>query len=406
MAIKNIILREIFDSRGNPTIEAEVSSDENTARAAAPSGASVGKHEVPAFPRGGPGSAIKLFNSDYRKKFIGLEANYHEVDFALKAEDPTREKLGGNLSIALSLAVAKLHALDSEIDFYELFAQKFTLPYPLGNVIGGGVHAGEGSPEIQEFLCIAVGAKSFKNAALANSLVHKIAGEKLGQRAEFTRGRNDEGGWAPAIGNSEALETLSASCAKASNELGFEVRPALDMAASEFYDSEQKKYIYKGDEKTSDEQVDFVAALVNEYNLYYVEDPLEENDFEGFAKLNAKIGKKCLVVGDDLITTNEKRLREAISKKAVNSLIVKPNQIGSLMDTEKVINLAKQKKITPVISHRSGETTDSSIAHLAVGFSIPIIKTGILGGERLAKINELLRIEEKEKRARISKLKV
>ena len=406
MAIEKIILREIIDSRGNKTIEAEVHAGDFTAIAAAPSGASVGSHEVPAFPKGGTEEAISVFKTNFRDKLVGMEANYHDFDRTLRDLDPNRSHLGGNTSIALSFAVAKLHAAFSEIDLYELFSSEYTLPYPLGNIIGGGLHAGAGSPELQEFLCIPVGARSFKEAALANARVHHIVGKTLSKmNKNFTRGRGDEGAWAPAITNQKALEVLSEACNKASGEIEFKIRPAMDLAASELWHPKTGKYVYKNSTKTQEEQIEFVAGLVDTYGIYYLEDALQEDDFSGFAELNKRVGSKCLVVGDDLTVTNPERLQTAIDTKSCNSLIIKPNQIGSLIETEDVIELAKKNKIVPVVSHRSGETTDSTIAHLAVGHSIPIIKTGAVGGERLAKINELIRLEEKTM-ARMAHLKL
>jgi enolase len=406
MAIKNILLREILDSRGNPTIEAEISSERYTAVAAAPSGASVGAHEVPAFPKGGPKAAISAFKTTFEAEVAKCNVSYHEIDERIHDLDTERKILGGNLSIAVSLAIAKLQAMEAGVKFYDLFAAEIALPFPLGNVIGGGVHAGKGSPEIQEFLAIPIGAPTFKDAALANARVHKLAGEAIkAKNPEFTRGRGDEGAWAPMVSNEEALQMVFNACQQASSELGFEIRPGMDVAASEFWDKTKEKYVYKEGERNLEEQVHFLAGLVNDYNVFYIEDGFHEDDFQAFSLLNQQVGGKCLVVGDDLTTTNPERLNQAIKLNAVNSLIVKPNQIGSLSETEAVLNLAKSNNIKPVVSHRSGETTDTSISHLAVGFSAPIIKTGVLGGERIAKLNELIRIEEREKgRAKMAKL--
>ncbi|MFH1424179.1 MAG: enolase C-terminal domain-like protein [archaeon] len=395
MTIEKIILREILDSRGNTTVEAEVSSADFTAIASAPSGASVGTHEVQAFPKGGTEEAVSVFNTNFRDKLKGHEANYHEFEKTLSDLNAIGE-LGGNSFLALTLAVAKLHAAISGIDLYEIFGSSYTLPYPIGNVIGGGVHSGPGSPEIQEFMCIPVGAKTFKDAALANCAVHKTIGKKLMELDKnFTRGRSDEGAWAPAIKREKALEILTEACAAVSDKVGFDVKGALDLAASEFYDTKEGSYAYKDSKKTTEEQVEYVASLIDEHGLFYVEDPFHEDDFDGFTALTKQSGSKCLIVGDDLTVTNTERLQKAIGLKACNALIVKPNQIASLVETEKVIKLAKDSNVLPIVSHRSGETTDNSIAHIAVGFSLPIIKTGAVGGERLAKINELIRLEEK-----------
>ncbi|HIK01867.1 TPA: phosphopyruvate hydratase [archaeon] len=402
MTIKNAIAREIFDSRGNKTLEVQVYSGSFYGRAAAPSGASVGAHEVKAFPEGGAAQAIAVFNRTYKDKLIGTEISYKAVDRLLSETDPDKKNLGGNLSVALSLATARLEALEKEIQFYELFGGS-TLPRPVGNIIGGGVHSGKGSPEIQEFLCIPSGAPSFSEAALANSLVHKKAGEKLSSSIkDFTRGRNDEGAWAPKITIDSALQILTESCQEVSADLGFEIHPGLDVAASEFYNNGNYSYGHK--ELSPEDQSNYMAELVEHYNIFYLEDPMYEEDFDGFAGLLEKIGKKCLVVADDLTVTNSERLKTSIDKKSCNSIIIKPNQIGSLTETEKVIKEANQSRYTSVVSHRSGETSDNSIAHLAVGFSAPLIKTGVVGGERVAKLNELLRLEEQESRLEMAEL--
>lgn len=400
--LTSIILREILDSRGNKTIEAEVSNGKKTAIASAPSGVSVGKFEVPAFPKAGVSRAVKTFNSKYRKKFLGLEANYHTIDSIFSDIDPKCKILGGNLHIAVSLATAKLQALEKGKELYELFGKKFSLPFPLGNILGGGMHTGKGAPEFQEFLSIPFGAKTFKAAAFANALVHKIAFSKL---HNIIRGRNDEGAWASSLTSEHALQVLTESCAQASSELNFEIRAGLDVAASQFYDSRNNFYHYRHASLERARQISHVAELTERYNLYYIEDALEENDFEGFALLNKQIGKHCLVCGDDLVVTNTSRLETALSHSSVNAVIVKPNQIGSLTATESFINTAVRSNCTPVISHRSGETSDTSITHLAVGFSIPIIKCGAVGGERTAKLNELIRIEERTG-ARMAKLPI
>ena len=406
MTIKKILLREVLDSRGNKTIEAEVRSAKNRALAAAPSGASVGKYEVKAFPDAGVGKAIEIFRKNLEKKLIGAKIDYTTVDSIILEFDPTREILGGNLSTAVSLAVAKLQAMEQGIEFYELFGKKFALPLPLGNIIGGGVHSGKGSPELQEFLTLPIGAKNFKQAAIANSQVHKVAGKKIEKKLpNFTRGRNDEGAWAPPATIEEAVEILQESVDSVNSDFGMKIKIGVDMAASEFYDSKGHKYAYKNFSLSPENQVNFVVELFDRHNFFYFEDPLQEEDFDGFAEVNRQIGKKCLVVGDDLTVTNPERLLTAIEKKSINSIIVKPNQIGSLTDTERVINEAKRNKIIPIISHRSGETTDTSISYIAVGFRCPIIKTGAVGGERTAKLNTLIRIEEYSG-AKIAKIKL
>jgi len=397
MPITKLHAREILDSRGNPTVEVEVWDGKTSAMAAAPSGASTGANEVKAFPKAGVQSAIKRFNSNYSSKFIGMAADYHQIDAVFKEIDTDFELMGGNLGVALSLAVGKLSALTAGKEFYEIFGRKYAMPFPLGNVIGGGAHAGKGSPDFQEYLVLPTGAVNIHDAIMANETAHRVVLEFIKSKTpDFTKGRNDEGGWAPKMDNEEALEILAAACEKTSEQVGFEVRPGLDIAATQFWDSKKSAYAYRtGVKKHREEQVEYMANLVEQFGIFYLEDPFEENDFTSFSDLTRRVGKKCLVVADDLTVTNPRRFDYCIKMKSANAIIVKPNQVGSLSDTEKVIKRAIESMYTPVVSHRSGETVDTSIAHIAVGFSAPILKTGVTGGERVAKLDELLRIAEK-----------
>ena len=274
---------------------------------------------------------------------------------------------------------------------------KNEIPYPLGNMINGGAHAGKNAPDIQEFLVVPVGAKNITEAVFANSSVHKRIGELIKAKDKsFTGGKGDEGGWAPNLTNEDALEIQAKSCEEIGDELGIEVRPSMDIAASSLWDDKQEKYVYEreGVVRDSGEQVDFVEDIINTYNMFFMEDPFHENDFEGFTELTKRIGDKCLICGDDIFVTNAELLQKGIDTCAANAIIIKPNQIGTLSDTYKTIKLAKDNNYTPVVSHRSGETTDETIAHLAVAFSCPLIKTGAISGERIAKLNELIRIEK------------
>lgn len=271
------------------------------------------------------------------------------------------------------------------------------IPYPLGNMINGGAHAGRNAPDIQEFLVIPVGAENIREAVFTNVNVHKKIREYIQAKdSSFTGGKGDEGGWAPNLTNEEALEIQVKACQTISDETGVEVKPALDMAASEMWDPSQEMYVYQreGIKRSTSEQIDFVEEIVDNYGFYFVEDPIREGDMDGFAELTKQVGDKCIICGDDVFVTNAKILQEGINKKAANAIIIKPNQIGTLTDTFNTVELARNNKYVPVVSHRSGETTDETIAHLAVAFSCPIIKTGAVGGERIAKLNELIRIEE------------
>lgn len=397
----------MLDSRGNPTIEVEVEVRDRigrlrgVGRAAAPSGASRGKHEVQAFPRAGVEEAVRRVKKLVARRLVekdptdqrGIDALLWEVDGT-----PNLREIGGNSAVAISMAVAKAAAVARGKPLYRYLGEgEPRLPYPLGNVLGGGAHAGGEAPDIQEFLCLPMGARSFLDAAFANARVHKRVGEILrSQDPSFTKGKGDEGAWAPRLGNLEALEVVAKACEEVGEEVGFELRPALDLAASGLYDTRRRAYVYSKEERALDpgEQVDFVAGLIKEFRLVYVEDPIREDDFASFAELTRKVGKRCLICGDDLFVTNPARIRRGIELGAANAVLVKPNQVGTLSDAREACELAKRAGWVPVMSHRSGETADETIAHLAVAFGCPVIKTGAVGGERIAKLNELIRIEE------------
>ncbi|MCQ2977908.1 MAG: phosphopyruvate hydratase [archaeon] len=400
--IEDVRVRKILDSRGNPTVEVDVITWNGFGRAAAPSGASTGSREVQSFPQGGVDQVISEVEDLISSELIGLSADdIEDIDLILKEIDGTDNlsAIGGNTTVAVSMAAAKAAAMSYNLPLYNFLGGNFVneLPYPLGNMMNGGAHAGSNAPDIQEFLVVPIGANDVKEAVFANVAVHKRLKELISKKdSNFTGGKGDEGGWIPNITNNQALEIQAQACEEIGDELGFLIKPALDMAASEFWDADKEKYIYSQDkiERDSGEQVEYVKELIETYNMFYVEDPFDEKDFEGFAELTGKVGNKCRICGDDLFVTNEEILAEGIIKKAANAIIIKPNQIGSLTDTYNTIKLAKEHGIMPVVSHRSGETTDETIAHLAVAFGTPMIKTGAVGGERIAKLNELIRIEE------------
>lgn len=400
--IEDVRLRKIIDSRGNPTVEADILTWNGFGRAAAPSGASTGVNEVASFPEGGVDQVIDEVEDLISSEIIGMEAeDLREIDTVLKEIDGTDNfsTIGGNTAVAVSMATAKAAASSYNLPLYKFLGgiMPVSIPYPLGNMINGGAHAGTNAPDIQEFLVIPVGASSIIEAMETNINVHRRIKEKIqATDSTFTGGKGDEGGWAPNLTNEQALEIQTSSCSEITDETGIEVRPGLDVASSEFWDEKEQKYIYEreGVSRTVEEQIDYIADLVDTYKFFYVEDPIQENDFEAFAELTAKSGKDCLICGDDLFVTNPEILAKGIEANAANSLIIKPNQIGTLTDTYNSIQLAKANKYVPVVSHRSGETTDETIAHIAVAFNAPIIKTGAAGGERIAKLNELVRIEE------------
>ncbi len=405
LEIRGIEGLKILDSRGNPTIEVSVkiSTDKKMAsgRAAAPSGASRGKNEVVAFPKGGVNKAITELNKLAKELKNTKFTDQDSFDKKLRKLDGTEnlENVGGNTIVALSMAIAKAVASISEKPLYEHYTTNSSnaLPYPLGNVLGGGEHAGKSAPDIQEFLALPLGAESFTQAVFANAKVHKRVKKLVNKKDKyFTGGKSDEGAWAPNIGDKDALEIVAKACEEISEEVGFEIRPGLDVAASSLYDQNEEKYKYRreGTLRDTGEQIDIIIDYVNSYDLVYVEDPIQEEDFESFAEITKKVGKNCLICGDDLFVTNVKRIKRGMTIKAANAILIKPNQIGTLTDTKNAVDLSKENECTPVISHRSGETTDNTIAHLAVGLGCPIIKTGAVGGERIAKLNELIRIEK------------
>ena len=395
MIIKDIRLRKIIDSRGNSTVEADISTNEGFGRAAAPAGASTGTFEAQAWPE----NNVDLGIRNARKKLIplltGIPANDQKAfDNIIKNEDGTNnlQNVGGNISVALSLACAKAAADSKNIPLFEHVSKtkSYSIPAPMSNVLGGGAHA-IGGTDIQEYL-----VTSFDNdvntAIETNAAVHKEVAKILKEKfPNIALGKGDEGAWVAPLENVEALELVTKAVDNVHKETGVEIRTGLDVAASEFY--KNGKYVYKEQTLTPEEQVDFMLGLIEEYDLHSVEDPLDQNDFQSWASLTDQTDS--LIIGDDLYVTNSDRLKQGIDMKSTNSILIKPNQIGTLTDTVKTVELARNSDMATVISHRSGETTDTSIAHLGVAFESHAIKTGIMGGERIAKLNELVRISEK-----------
>lgn len=399
--IEDVTARKIFNSRGEETLEIDIVTTAGFGRASAPAGASKGKAEVVPYPEGGVDEAIKKAEELIVPELIGLDANeQEEIDILLHEIDGTKDfrNVGGNTAFAVSLATAEAAATSYDMPLFQHLGGYLAneLPYPLGNVLGGGKHALGKAPDIQEYLVIPLKAPTFSDAAKANILVHQKVGSSLKKADKtFTGGRGDEGAWAPNMKNEEALGIVVKACEVVSRELGVECRAGLDMAASALWKQKEKCYVYARDgiKRDSGEQLDFVLHLVEKYDLAYVEDPFHEEDYESFAELTKKV-KKCLICGDDLFVTNRERLIRGIKVRAANSIIIKANQVGTLTDAWEATKVAKKARYVPVVSHRSGETSDAHIAHLAVAFSCPVIKTGVLQGERVAKINELIRIEE------------
>ncbi len=400
MFIEDVKYRIVFDSRGNETIECEVSSGDFVGRAIAPSGASKGTYEaVYVDPY-----KFKEIEELVSKVLIGLDIfNQEEIDKTLRDLDGTDNfsKIGANFAIATSLACSKLAAALLGIPLYQYLGGILAneLPYPLGNVIGGGAHAFE-STSIQEFLVIPVGAKSFFEAQLANARVHKEVGKIFKSRKIFAA-KGDEGAWAAKITDDEAFDILTTAIERVEDELGIKIRIGLDVAANELWNGEY--YVYSDKKLTREEQISYITELVDEYNLLYVEDPLHEDDFEGFSEITKSV--RCFVCGDDLFVTNPIRIKKGIELNSANTVLIKPNQIGTLTDVIKAVKLSKKSGWDIVVSHRSGETEDETIAHLSVAFNATLIKTGVVSGERIAKLNELIRIEDELKNARMTEIR-
>jgi len=395
--ITDIRLRRILDSRGNPTVEADVVTESGGfGRAAAPSGASTGEYEAVERP---PSEAIAAAREHAVPRLVGevYAGNQRDVDAALHAADGSDDfsEIGANSAVAISMAAAKAGADVLGAPLFQHLGGTFrgeTFPIPLGNVVGGGEHAADAT-DIQEFLAAPVGAPSVEDAVFANAAVHAAVSDLLSERG-VPCGKGDEGAWAPSIDDGEAFEIVDEAVSLVEDEVGFEIKFGLDVAGAELYDADSGTYEYSDRSRDTDEQIEYIADLVEEYDLVYVEDPLDEDDYDAFADLTDEVGDQTLICGDDLFVTNTDRLVEGIDRDAANSILIKPNQIGTLTDAFDAIELATENGYDSVVSHRSGETEDATIAHLAVATDAPYIKTGAVGGERTAKLNELIRIAD------------
>ncbi len=406
--IEEIFAREILDSRGNPTLEVDISlSDGAFGRAAVPSGASTGKHEAVELRDGdksrylGKGvlKAVSNVNTIIADELFGLDAeNQRGIDAILIALDGTENKgkLGANAMLGVSLALAKAVAQSMGTPLYRYVggANARTLPVPMMNIINGGEHA-DNPIDVQEFMIMPVGAESFSEALRCGAEIFHALKAKLKADGHNTN-VGDEGGFAPNLdGSKHALDYIMSAIEAAGYKPGEDVFLAMDVAATEFYDG--KHYNLKGEGKTltSEQMVDYLADLAANYPIISIEDGMSEDDWDGWVALNAKIGGSCQLVGDDLFVTNPKRLKTGIEKQAANSILVKVNQIGTLSETLDAVDMAHRAGFTAVMSHRSGETADHTIADLAVATNCGQIKTGSLArSDRLAKYNQLLRIEE------------
>ena len=391
--ICEIQLRKILDSRGNPTVEADIYTETGFGRAAAPSGASTGLYEAKVVE---PDVAIEHALKNLVPSLIGEDSRDQiSIDGILRDVDGTGDfsTIGANVAVAISLANARAAASSLGMELFQYLGGAFvpTLPLPLGNVIGGGAHA-ENATEIQEFLVVAIGASGPTEAVFSNATVHRKIRELLKERGKSC-GKGDEGAWAPHVTDAEAFELVNEAVSTVSDDLDISIRLGLDMAASQLW-HEDGTYHYRDKTRTTEEQIAYVCELVDRYDLIYVEDPLHEEDFSGFADLTTQVGDRCLVCGDDLFVTSSSRIVQGIEQGSANCVLIKPNQVGTLSDTFEAIHLAHSSGMDTVMSHRSGETTDMTIAHLATAFRCIFLKTGVVGGERTAKLNELIRIEE------------
>ena len=409
MLIKEVHAREILDSRGNPTVEVDMTLDNNITRTASvPSGASTGSREALELRDNDPKryngkgvlNAVKNVNEIIRPALLGQKADQAGVDKILIELDGTENKsnLGANAMLGVSLACLKCLAASENQELYEYVSNKsVSLPIPMINIINGGKHA-VNNIDIQEFMIVPVVKTMHERIRAGAEVFHEL--KSLLVKNNFSVGVGDEGGFAPNLeNNAMALEFIVEAIKKAGYKPGEDIYIALDVAASETYDKKTGTYSIDGRNLTSKELMEYYQELLKRYPILSIEDPFFEDDFESLKEFTALVGDKIMLVGDDYFVTNEKYLQKGIDMNAGNAILLKANQIGTVTEMTKTILLAKKHNYKTIISHRSGETEDTFIADLAVGMSIPFIKTGSMcRGERIAKYNRLLRIEEKIKK--------
>lgn len=405
--IIDVQAREILDSRGNPTVEVEVLLDDASfGRAGVPSGASTGVHEAHELRDGGDRylgkgvrQAVENVNEKIAPAVTGLEADDQRlVDKVMLDLDGSDNKsnLGANAILGVSLATAKAAASSANLELFRYLGgpNAHVLHVPMMNIVNGGAHADSGV-DVQEFMIAPIGADSFREALRMGAEVYHNLKSVIKSKGLST-GLGDEGGFAPSVDSTkEALDLIAEAVKKAGYKLGEDIAFALDAASSEFYDKDKGVYNFEGGEHSAEDMVKVYEELVENYPIVSIEDPLQEDDWEGYTKLTAEIGDKVQIVGDDFFVTNPARLKEGIEKKAANALLVKVNQIGSLSETADAVQLAQNNNYRCMMSHRSGETEDTTIADLSVAYSCGQIKSGAPArSERVAKYNQLLRIEE------------
>lgn len=409
MLIKDIYAREILDSRGNPTVEVDMMLDNGiTKTASVPSGASTGSREALELRDKDPNryegkgvlKAVSNVNNIIRPALIGKKCDQLFVDNLLISLDGTENKsnLGANATLAVSLACLKCLAQANNKELYEYVSNRsVSVPIPMINIINGGAHA-VNNIDIQEFMIMPVMKTIKERIRAASEVFHTL--KKLLSINNYAVGVGDEGGFAPNLENNQmALDFIMEAIKKAGYKPGVDIFIALDIAASELYNKEAKTYKLDNKELSTDELMKYYIELINNYPILSIEDPFYENDFDALAKFTKLVNNRIMVVGDDYFVTNELYLQKGIDMKAGNAILLKANQIGTITEMTKTVMLAKKNNYKTIISHRSGETEDTFIADLAVGMAIPFIKTGSMcRGERIAKYNRLLRIEEKLKR--------
>ncbi len=408
MKIKDVKAREILDSRGNPTVEVDVILENGVlGRAAVPSGASTGEREALELRDGGSRyngkgvlKAVENVNTIIRDRVIGMDAaDQKTLDYAMIELDgtETKSRLGANAILGVSMAALKASAINAGKELYEYIGNGRLLPKPMINIMNGGAHA-DNKLDFQEFMIIPQQDTIHERVRVGAEVFHSL--KKVLNERGYATGVGDEGGFAPDLGsNTEGFELIVEAIKRAGYEPGKDVCLGIDVAASEFYDADLKKYKFHwstGEEFTTDELIDYYEKLVDTYPIISIEDPVDENDWEGFRKVTERLGDRIQIVGDDLFVTNKKCLQKGIDMKAGNAILLKVNQIGTITETLETIDLARKNGYATVLSHRSGETEDTTIADLSVGLALGQIKTGSMSRtDRICKYNQLMRIEER-----------
>ena len=405
MKIKNVIGREILDSRGNPTVEVDVILENGiVGRAAVPSGASTGEREALELRDGdklrylGKGTlkAVENVNGPLRNLVVGMDAaKQKELDYAMIEADgtETKSKFGANAILGISMAAMKASAIETGMPLYRYVGDGSILPVPMMNVINGGAHA-DNKLDFQEFMIIPQRDTIHERVRVGAEVFHNL--KKVLNEKGLATGVGDEGGFAPDLqSNREGFELIMEAIRKAGYEPGIDVCLGIDVAASEFYKDGKYELVGEGRTLTTDELIYYYEELVHDYPIISIEDPVDENDWDGFVKITEKLGNKIQLVGDDLFVTNKKCLQKGIDMHAGNAILLKVNQIGTITETLETIELARKNGYATIISHRSGETEDTTIADLAVGLDLGQIKTGSMSRtDRICKYNQLMRIED------------